>query len=403
MVNCTNKIKKAHILTTFECSIAVHGGATTHILCYTIFMDEPHLYRQVTEKVRQEILSGALKPGDRLPPLREMAARWNCTVGTAQHAYQELAQQGLVTSRAGQGTRVVDRLPTQVQSEAPLRRATLVHRAESFLLEAVTSGYTLEEIDSAVHQAMDRWRVLEQPPAQAEAKVVRFAGSHDLAVTWLAGIFAQIVPGGELRVQITGSLGGLLALANDQADIAGAHLWDAETGTYNEAYVRRFFPGQRMALVTLARRRLGLIVSPGNPLGIEGLADLIRPGLRFVNRNPGSGTRVWLDAMLQHSGIPAQRIQGYDHELMTHLAVAQTVAQQQADVGLGLEAAALTYGLDFGLLAHERYDLVMPEFVFQRAEGQALVSALSLPTIRQVIQDMGGYDTDLTGSLLWVG
>ena len=228
-------------------------------------MDEPHLYRQLAEKVRQEILEGVLKPGDRLPPLRELAAQWGCTIGTVQHAYQELAQQGLVTSRAGQGTRVVERPSGSAQSGIPLRRAMLVHRAESFLLEAVTAGYSLEEIDSAVRQAMDRWRVVEQSPQQAEAQVLRFAGSHDLAVTWLAGIFPTLVPGSALRVQITGSLGGLLALANGQADLAGSHLWDPGTDSYNAAYVQRFFPGQRMALVTLAGRRLGLLTAPGNP------------------------------------------------------------------------------------------------------------------------------------------
>lgn len=366
-------------------------------------MDDTHLYRQVTEKVRQQILSGVFKPGDRLPPLRELAAQWNCTIGTVQHAYQELAQQGLVTSRAGQGTRVVDRLPERLQSETPLRRATLVHRAESFLLEAVTSGYALEEIDSAVHQAMDRWRVLSQPASSAEAQVVRFAGSHDLAITWLAGIFSQLTPAGVLRVQITGSLGGLLALANGQADIAGAHLWDPETDTYNLPYVQRIFPGQRMALVTLAQRRLGWILPPDNPLGMTSLADLALPGVRFVNRNAGSGTRIWLDAMLQRGGIAAREISGYDQELMTHLAVAQMVAQGQANVGLGLEAAAIAYGLDFCWLASERYDLVIPEAAFQRAEVQVFVNSLTQPSFRQAIQAMGGYDTSLTGTLLWVG
>jgi molybdate-binding protein/DNA-binding transcriptional regulator YhcF (GntR family) len=371
-------------------------------LCYTFFMDESHLYRQLAEKVRQEILEGVLKPGDRLPPLREMAAQWSCTIGTVQHAYQELVQQGLVTSRAGQGTRVVERPPGSVQSGIPLRRAALVHRAESFLLEAVTAGYSLEEVDSAVRQAMDRWRVMEQSPQESEAQVLRFAGSHDLAVTWLAGIFPTLVPGSALRVQITGSLGGLLALANGQADLAGAHLWDAGTDSYNLPYVQRFFPGQRMALVTLAGRRLGLLTAPGNPLGIGGLADLDLPEVRFINRNPGSGTRVWLDAMLQRMGISPQSIRGYEHEQMTHLAVAQAVAQGQADVGLGLQGAAMPYGLDFIFLAQERYDLVIPEAVFHRPEVQALVGALAQPGICQSIQALGGYDTSLTGTVIWV-
>jgi len=121
-------------------------------------MDEVFIYRQITEKIRQDILSGALHPGDRLPSVREMSRTWNCTIGTVQRAYQELAHHGLVTSRAGQGTRVVDRLPLALQAETPLRRAALVHRAEAFLLEVLSTGYQIAEIEIAVQQALDRWR-----------------------------------------------------------------------------------------------------------------------------------------------------------------------------------------------------------------------------------------------------
>ena len=107
-------------------------------------MDESHLYRKITEAIRQEISSSSLKPGDRLPTVREMAARWDCTVGTVQHAYQELARQGLVTSRSGQGTRVVEN--PQLRGETVFRRAALVHRAEAFLLEVMTAGYGLTEL-----------------------------------------------------------------------------------------------------------------------------------------------------------------------------------------------------------------------------------------------------------------
>ena len=116
-------------------------------------MEEPFLYRQVAEAIRQKILRGELKPGDRLPSVRALKAQWGCTVGTIQHAYQELARQGLVTSRAGQGTRVVDRLPAQPDS-SPLRTAALLHRAEAFLLEVLTAGYTPAEAEEAVRLAI---------------------------------------------------------------------------------------------------------------------------------------------------------------------------------------------------------------------------------------------------------
>ena len=105
-------------------------------------MEETYLYNQIASSIRKRILQGELQPGDRLPSVREMTLKWNCTIGTVQRAYQELAAQGLVTSRAGQGTHVVEHSLTQ--DDTGLRRAALVHRAEAFLLEVLTTGHTVD-------------------------------------------------------------------------------------------------------------------------------------------------------------------------------------------------------------------------------------------------------------------
>ncbi len=364
-------------------------------------MDETHLYRQIAEQIRQEILNGRLKPGDRLRSVRKMASEWNCTVGTIQRAYGELARQGLVTSRAGQGTRVAEQ--PHFQGEKALRRAGLVHRAEAFLLEALTAGYSLPEVESATRQAMDRWRTLEQEPGEVDETVLRFSGSHDLALTWLAGQFSEIAPGYGLQLSFSGSLGGLMALAEGRADLAGSHLWDADSGSFNAPYIRRLFPGRRMALITLAHRRIGLILPEGNPMGIHSLEDLARPGLRFANRQEGSGTRVWLDAALRRSGISPERIEGYDQEArQTHSAVAQAVAEGRAQAGIGLEAAALSFELDFVFLTHDRYDLVAPEALVEQPPLQALQGWLQQARTREQIRSLGGYDTSGSGELAWV-
>ena len=107
-------------------------------------MDKTPLYQQIAESVRQEILYGDLRPGDRLPSIRDMATRWECTLGTAQRAYQELAQQGIVISHSGQGTHVRTAIPAE--DAPPLRQAALVNRAEKFLLEALMTGYAPEEL-----------------------------------------------------------------------------------------------------------------------------------------------------------------------------------------------------------------------------------------------------------------
>jgi molybdate-binding protein/DNA-binding transcriptional regulator YhcF (GntR family) len=364
-------------------------------------MDESHLYRKIAESIRQEILDGKLKPGDRLPSIRESAETWDCTVGTIQHAYRELARQGLVTSRAGQGTRVIDH-PPQLD-ETPLRRAMLIHRAEAFLLEVLTAGYKLEEVDQSFRQAMDRWRMVEPDSTQVDPQKLRFAGSHDLVMTWLASHFPEVAPGYFLQLSFSGSLGGLIALAEGKAELAGSHLWDEESDTYNVPFIRRLLPGRRVALVTLAHRRLGLILPPGNPGGIRGLQDLTRQGLRFINRQSGSGTRVWLDIAIQKAGLKPEQIQGYSDELVTHSAVAGTVAEGKADAGIGLEAAALSYGLDFKFLTHDRYDLVIPAPMIDTPPIRALIEWLQDTSTHAVIESLGGYDTRSTGKIEWVG
>jgi putative molybdopterin biosynthesis protein len=363
-------------------------------------MEETFLYRRIADDVRRQILHAELKPGDRLPPVREMVARWNCTIGTVQHAYQELARQGLVVSHAGQGTRVVERQPGL--DETPLRRAALIHRAEAFLLEVLTAGYLPVDVEGAVRQALDRWRVVSQTASRPVGEVLHFTGSHDLVVAWLATHFGEIAPGYSLQLNFSGSLGGLIALAEGSADLAGCHLWDEETDTYNLPFVRRLLPGRRVALVTLAHRQIGLMVPPGNPAGVQGLADLARPGLRFINRQSGSGTRVWLDAMLHRQGIQSTSVLGYSTEKMTHSEIANAIAEGLADVGLGLEAAGHPYGLGFIPLTQEQYDLVIPAQLFDSPLWQVLVDWLKSPAAHQVISALAGYTVTHTGDVQWI-
>jgi putative molybdopterin biosynthesis protein len=327
-----------------------------------------------------------------------MARRWRCTVGTIQRAYRELARQGLVVGRRGQGTHVAGELT----APAPLRRAALVHQAEAFLLRAVSEGYDPTEVEQAVRLALDRWQVLVREPAAPEAGVLRFAGSHDLLLARIAARFPLIAPGHALRLTFTGSLGGLMALAEGTADLAGCHLWDTESDTYNTPFVQRLLPGRRVALLTLAHRQVGLIVVPGNPLGLQGLADLGRPGLRFVGRPRGTGTRVWLDAQMRRLGQERPRSDVYVMEVATHSELAQAVAEGRADTGLGIEAAARAWGLDFIPLTRERYDLVIPAEIWETPPVAALVGWLTPEAASALVADLGGYETGETGKVEWV-
>jgi molybdate-binding protein/DNA-binding transcriptional regulator YhcF (GntR family) len=363
-------------------------------------MDSSHLYQQIVESIRLEILSGALKPGSRLPAIRNLTEQWQCNTGTILRAYQELARLGLVVSHVGQGTKVVDQLPEQIQT--PLRRATLFNRTESFLLEIMTAGYTPDEVEQSLRVALDRWRTFSNEPEQPTPDVLRFVGSHDPAMALIAAHYHEVTEGFTLQLSFTGSLGGLIALAEKKADLAGCHLWDENTDTYNEPFIRKLLPGQKVAMLTLAHRRVGLILQSGNPLGISALTDLAKTGIRFINRQQGSGTRVWLDAQLHRAGLAPSSITGYSDEKMTHSEVARAIEKGQADVGLGVETAALSFGLDFKLLTTERYDLVIPAEKWEQESVQALKDWLVTAQAKTAINNLGGYETSQTGTVVWV-
>ena len=364
------------------------------------------LYLEIAESLRRRIASGELKPGDKLSPVREMAQRWNCTPGTVSRAYAQLAREGLVVGQRGSGTRVTS--GALHQDRPTWQWVALINRAEQFLLEAITSGYTPAQAESALFVAVSRWQELQQkdvpqlekaPPVAAD---LCFAGSHDLAVELVARMLAEETHAISLSVEYVGSLGGLMALARGEVEIAGAHLWDEATDTYNIPFVRRLLPGRRVALLTLAHRSLGLITPPGNPQGLQSLADLTRLDVRLVNRQPGSGTRVWLDAQLKALGIPFESVLGYEREELTHLAVARAVDQGDAATGLGIRAAASAYGLGFVPLTKERYDIVLPEAAWNSPAVQALVTVVRTSRFQEAILALSGYDTSETGQVAWI-
>jgi putative molybdopterin biosynthesis protein len=270
------------------------------------------------------------------------------------------------------------------------------------LLEALTAGYTAPEAEQALRLALDRWRALNPIPIRLSEQHLRFVGSHDPAVALIAARFADFAPGETLRPTFAGSLGGLIALAESEADLAGCHLWDKESDSYNAPFVRRLLPGRRVALLTLAHRRLGFLISAASPTVVTSLKNLIDSGLRFVNRQRGAGTRVWLDAQLQQLGLTPEQLPGYEQEKCTHSEVAQMIAEGQADIGLGVETAALLFGLRFIPLTLERYDLVIPAEGWASPPIQTLTHWLATDVAKAEIMALGGYDVHETGQVQWV-
>jgi putative molybdopterin biosynthesis protein len=227
-------------------------------------------------------------------------------------------------------------------------------------------------------------------PTTTKRQVV-FSGSHDLALEAMASHLARHV---QLLNFPVGSLDGLANLRLGLCQISGAHLLD-ESGEYNTPYVRRLFPDREMDIITLANRTQGLISKAGNPKGIKRLADLARPNVRFVNRNPGSGTRLWLDTELKRLGIPSTRIVGYDRQVKTHSETASWIEAGQADAALGLQAAAHQHGLNFIPLFEERYDLVLPHE--QQKHLTPVLDYMQTLDFRNTLNSLTGYNTAHSG------
>lgn len=226
-------------------------------------------------------------------------------------------------------------------------------------------------------------------------------GSHDNALDIIDSFLRRAYPDFRLTSAHVGSMGGLRALAKGQCHIAGSHLLDINTGIYNLAAIRENLKDLPVTLIRLADREQGLILQPGNPLGIESFKDLIKPGVTFINRQRGSGTRVLLDYELLKAGLDGKKIAGYADEEYTHMNVAVAVASGRAHVGLGARAAANALGLDFDPVAMEEYDLVIPQKYLDDERIKALLAIVRSESFKKALQDMGGYDLKKTGEVIW--
>jgi putative molybdopterin biosynthesis protein len=225
-------------------------------------------------------------------------------------------------------------------------------------------------------------------------------GSHDLTLDLLSSELSKAHTGLSLSSSNVGSLGGLIALQRGEAHIAGSHLMDEQTGEYNVSYIERYLPGIPVVLVNLVYRDQGLIIPKGNPKGLAGLDDLLRPDVQFVNRQRGAGTRVLLDYRLGQMGASSSQIQGYRREEYTHLAVAAAVAGGAADAGLGILAAARALNLDFVPLMKERYDLVIPRAVYESGLLDPLLTIIRGSEFRKQVEALGGYDASQMGAVM---
>jgi putative molybdopterin biosynthesis protein len=279
---------------------------------------------------------------------------------------------------------------------SPLARgagaAMSLARADGFCVIAQNS----EGIEAGQSAPVELYRSLEEID-----RTVVAIGSHDLILDVIADLMATESGGGAfLAGAHVGSMAGLTALRRGECHLTPSHLLDEATGEYNVSYIKQLFPQTPMILVKGVGRIQGLMVQKGNPLGITGVADLVR--CRYINRQRGAGTRLLLDYTLRRAGLAPEQIDGYSREAATHMAAAAVVQSGGADAGLGIFSAAAALGLDFIPLADEEYDFVLHPRFLELPPVQTFLAMLGSPLLHQRLAELGGYTWDRCGELVTV-
>lgn len=216
-------------------------------------------------------------------------------------------------------------------------------------------------------------------------------GSHDPLIDVISDLMRKKYSGKYVSSAHVGSMGGIMAIKRGEAHIAGIHLLDEETGEYNKAYIDRYLGNENVKLVQCVKRIQGLMIAPGNPKSILSLEDISRDGIRYVNRQKGSGTRILLDHLLKRANIPISTIYGYEREEFTHMSVAALVASESADVGMGIYSAAKAYKLDFISVCEEEYDFIIPAGFAEMETVKQFIDILGSAEFKLELERMGGY------------
>lgn len=225
-------------------------------------------------------------------------------------------------------------------------------------------------------------------------------GSHDPLLDELADMLHLGDPRLYMSSSHVGSMGGIMAIRRGEAHMAGCHLLDTADGTYNRSFIRKYFPKGDVKLVSCVGRQQGLVVARGNPLNICSFADISRQGIRYVNRQKGSGTRILTDYLCSREKVEPSDVYGYTREELTHTSVAAQIACGSADVGMGIYSAAKLYDLDFIPICIEEYDLIIPNHAWDSPMVQQLLTILRSDAFREKILSMGGYTVDHPGQVL---
>lgn len=230
----------------------------------------------------------------------------------------------------------------------------------------------------------------------SEPSSLRITASHGFAVDAL--IKQLSLDHTPVELNYRSSLEAVAALSHGECDLAGFHVPVGEFKLAAQPYLKWLDPEQH-ALIHLAYRTQGLFIARGNPKKIQGLMDLQREDLRFVNRQTGSGTKMLLEMLLAKEAISTKSIIDYDSAEYTHAAVAAFVASNMADVGFGVETAARRFDLDFIPIARENYLFACKASALDQNLLKTVCNIMQSTEFRSTVSALAGYDGSESGSI----
>ena len=225
-------------------------------------------------------------------------------------------------------------------------------------------------------------------------------GSHDPLLDELGDMLHIADSSVYMSSSHVGSMGGIMAVRRGEAHAAGCHLLDTATGAYNLSFIRKYFPKGGVKLIRCVGRQQGMMVAKGNPLNIQKFSDIAKNGVRYVNRQKGSGTRILTDYLCKQENLNVDAIYGYDREELTHTSVAVQIVSGSADAGMGIYSAAKLYDLDFIPICIEEYDLIIPDHAWDTPQVQQLIETMKSDAFKEKILSLGGYTVENPGEII---
>jgi molybdate transport repressor ModE-like protein len=228
--------------------------------------------------------------------------------------------------------------------------------------------------------------------------VVRINASHGFAVSALRDLLSREQ---DLRVDFryVGNINSPASLAHHGCDLAGMHLPQGELRARSMAGWRAALSPVEHRVISFVKREMGLMVRKGNPRGILSLPQLLQPDVRFVNRDPESGTRMLFEELLAQQGLDPGQIHGFQQVEFTHAAVAAYVASGMADASFGVEAAARKFDLDFVPLVTEDYVFVCHRDSLENPSVQRILEVMRGSAFEAAIAALPGYSTTEPGRI----